>query len=128
MFGGVDGAFDAQNCLRARDVRVVNPLMTEVSESGTVSGSGQCGYPRAAVAAVQIHTQPRTPLAHCADGGRQDVVQIGIVFEERPEAVFYYHREPQVRPRASQNVERGSRQNAVAQGSEPNDGDAAAVR
>ena len=119
---------DAQNLLRARDVRIVNPPMTKMSESGTPFGSGQCGHPRAAAAAMQIQTQPRTPVAQSPDGGRQNVVEVGIVFEERAEAVFHYYREPQVRPRAAQNVERGSRQNAVAQRPEPKDGDAATVR
>jgi hypothetical protein len=124
----VDGAFFAENLLRTRNVEIVHIPMPEVSESGTVFGSGQCGHPRAAAAAMQIQAQPRMPLTQRGDRWRQDIVHIGIVFKESAEAVFHHYGEPQIGPRTPQNVERGSGQNAVAQGPEPDHGDAATVR
>jgi hypothetical protein len=121
-------AFFAENFLCARNVEIVSPPMPEVSESGTVFGTGQCGHPRTARASVKIHTEPRTPSAQHTDRRRQDIVHIGIVFEEPAKTVLYYYCYTQIGPRTPQNVERGSGQNAVAQRPEPDDGDAATVR
>jgi hypothetical protein len=86
----MDRAFFTENFLRAWNAEIVSPWMTEVSESGTVFGAGQCGHPRAACAAVQIQAQPGMPSAERGDGRRQNIVHVGIVFKQIAKAIFHY--------------------------------------
>jgi hypothetical protein len=81
MFRGVNRPFYPEDLLRARDVRVVRPLMAKVSESGTVFGAGQYGHPRSAGATVQIDANSWAPAAYNSDRGRENVVHIGIVLK-----------------------------------------------
>jgi hypothetical protein len=90
MFSRVDRAFFTENFLRAWNALIVSPLMTEVSESGTVFGAGQCGHPSAVRAAMQIQAQPRMPSAERRDGRRQNIVDVGIVLKQIAKAIFHY--------------------------------------
>ena len=128
MFGGVDLALDAQNLLRARDADVVDELLPEVREAGAIARAGKLRHPGAARAAVQIHAEPRAEAPQRGEVRGQDLIEIGIAFEDFAEAVLHEDGDVEVRAEAFQNVERGCGEDAIAQAPEPEDGDPAAPR
>jgi hypothetical protein len=69
--------------------------------------------------------------AEAAQGGeigRQDLVEIGVAFEDFPEAIFDEDGEVEIGAEAFEDVERGCCEDAIAQATEPEDGDPATPR
>ena len=65
-------------------------------------------------ASVEVHAKQRLPLAEGAPFGCQNFIHVGAVFEDRAEPVFHRNRHAQVRSAASEDVERGCGENAIA--------------
>ena len=128
MFGGMHGALDAQDLLRARDANIVDGLVAEVGEAGAEGGSGEGGHPGAARAAVQIEAEVRAPVAQGEELGREEAGDVGVAFEDGAEAVFDHDGDAQVGAFAFENFERGGGEDAIAQRPEPQKGDPALAR
>src|ERR1041384_5549134 len=77
--------------LRCRDSYIVNKGIAEVAKAGSPTRSGSGGEDGAAGSAVQVEAQIGTEPAHGGGGGRKNRVDIGVLFEDRPESQFNYH-------------------------------------
>jgi len=79
-------------------------------------------------AAVEVEAELRTEAAQPSQFGRVDFGQIGVAFEDFTEAIFHEDGQAEVGAEAFENVERGCGEDAIAQASQPEDGNPAAPR
>src|ERR1039458_68499 len=77
---------------------------------------------------MQVQAQPGTPPAHHSPLRSQNLIHVGVAFEDCAEALLYRDGHAQVGPRLFENVERGWRKHAVTQRPEPDNRDPAAPR
>jgi hypothetical protein len=128
MFGRMNRAIHAQNPLRARNLHVVDELMTEMPEPGTIPGAREGCHRCALVAAVKVEAKLWPPTAKRTQFKWQNLIEVGILFKDGAEPVFHDDGKPQVRTEAFQNVERGCGEYTISQRPQPEDGDPASRR
>src|SRR5690242_15108933 len=107
MFRRMHLAIDTKNLLRPRNAHVIDELMAEVSEAGPPSRPGKGRHQGAAGAAVEIEAQRRPEPPHSADGGRENLIDIGIALEDLAKAILRGDRDAQIGTEAFQDGKRG---------------------
>jgi len=103
MLGRVHCAIDVQDFLGARNADVVGRLAVEVPESGPEPRAGERSQPGAARTAMEIEAQIRSRAPQRAQLRRQDLIDIGIAFEDGAKPWLDHDRHMQVRPEAPQD-------------------------
>jgi hypothetical protein len=63
---------------------------------------------------MQVQAEARAPPAERAQFGGKNAIHIGVAFEDRAEAILDDDGEAHIGPRAFQNLQRGSGENAIA--------------
>ncbi len=65
-------------------------------------------------------------VADCVNPGRQNARDVGISFEHRGKPFFHHHGNFEIGPSLFQKMDGGSREDAIAERTQPDDSDAAA--
>jgi hypothetical protein len=119
MLGCVDGAIDTENLLGSGNWRIVDPAGAKYIETSPEAGAGQKRKPRAARSAMQIQTQGSAEAANFRGLRRKHRLNLRIAFEDFAKPVLHDDSEPKIGTARFQQMQRGSGENAIPKGAQP---------
>ncbi len=88
MFDSMNSSIDAQDALRALDLKVIGEGHAVVGETGAPFRSRERGHPLAARAAMEVHAQAGFPTAHRSPGGGDEVTDVRVALEHGFELIL----------------------------------------
>ena len=120
MLRGMNGSGDAENFLRARDSKIVDPTRAKMGKPRPPARSGCGSQHRGASAAVKIDRDGGLEFPDLGKNRRENCGNVGIIGINLPKAVFNDNGNFRLWPPCFQQADRRGRQNAVTQRAKAN--------
>jgi len=115
MFSSMNHAFIAKDLLSPGDADVVGKRVTVMVETDAVAGQGGRCQDKAASATVEVECEVWLPAPQECDTRDDDVVDIGVLFEERNERWLSDDGDAEIGPVSFEEMNGWCREDAVSE-------------